>query len=122
MNFGAGYGHYETSILDPLADVLPIPKLVSWEGAADIEKLTKGRVAALDMTLYHQLGMVDSVFCFEVLEHIPAKFEAVAHSRFWSEKGGGQKQSRIGTKFYFSVTLGWFSQFGGKQVGGHEEE
>jgi hypothetical protein len=70
-DFGAGIGCY----VDALR-VAGVRDARAFEGAQDIDKITRGAVRRADLSTELHFGRSDWVLCLEVAEHIPAEHEA----------------------------------------------
>ena len=72
--FGSGKGHYSKYF----QKTKKLKSVKCYDGAGNIEQVTKGFVTHLDLSKeHHDLPMFDWVLSTEVGEHIPAKFEDV---------------------------------------------
>jgi len=75
VSLGDGLGEYGRAI----ADAELIERVDSFDGSPFVEEATAGRVRFLDLSVpQYWLPVYDWAVCLEVLEHVPARFEATA--------------------------------------------
>lgn len=75
LELGAGLGCYTTYFRESKK----ISKIDGYEGASNVESLTKGFIKHADLSVKQDFGVLsyDWVVCMEVAEHIPKQFEHI---------------------------------------------